>query len=349
MAARPSTKVRGSTGTVVRVASTMSIPAVLRSLGADPAKVLAEAGYEPEFFDNPDTRISFAARSRLLAHCATATRCPHFGLLVGQRAGLNSLGLIGLLIKYAPDVGSALLSLVRYLHLHVRGATTSLVTDERVAKFTWDVYQPRRDGVVHVDDGALAAIFNIMRALCGPDWKPTEVWFAHPPPPDAGPFHRFFSAPLRFDAERNAVVFAAAWLSRPVLEADQELRWEIQVQIDALEARHVGEFPAQVRSVLSSVLLTDDAGVERVAALFSMHRRTFNRRLAAYGTCFKELADESRFELARQMLEESSYAVGDAADTLGYADASAFIRAFRRWTGTTPAHWRSRAPRARRR
>ena len=144
-------------------------------------------------------------------------------------------------------------------------------------------------------------------------------------------------------------MFAAAWLSRPVLEADQELRWEIQEQIDALEARHVGEFPAQVRSVLSSVLLTDDAGVERVAALFSMHRRTFNRRLAAYGTCFKELADESRFELARQMLEESSYAVGDAADTLGYADASAFIRAFRRWTGTTPAHWRSRAPRARRR
>ena len=80
--------------------------------------------------------------------------------------------------------------------------------------------------------------------------------------------------------------------------------------------------------MLSSVLLTDDASVERVAALFSMHSRTFNRRLAAYGTCFKELADESRFELARQMLEESSYAVGDAADTLGYADASAFIRAF---------------------
>ena len=167
---------------------------------------------------------------------------------------------------------------------------------------------------------------------------------------DAGPFQRYFPAPLRFDAERNAVVFAAAWLRRPVLQADQELRREIQEQIDALEARHDGEFPAQVRGVLSSVLLTDDASVERVAALFSMHSRTFNRRLAAYGTCFKELADESRFELARQMLEESSYAVGDVADTLGYADASAFIRAFRRWAGTTPAQWRARrAARARRR
>ena len=342
--------VRGSTGTVVRVASIMSIPAVLRSLGADPAKVLAEAGYEPEFFDNPDTRISFAARNRLLAHCSTTTGCPHLGLLIGQHAGLHSLGLIGLLVKYAPDVGSALLTLVRYLHLHVRGATTSLVTDERLSKFTWDVYQPWRDGVVHVADGALAAIFNIMRDLCGPDWKPTEVWFAHPPPADAGPFQRYFPAPLRFDAERNAVVFAAAWLRRPVLQADQELRREIQEQIDALEARHDGEFPAQVRGVLSSVLLTDDASVERVAALFSMHSRTFNRRLAAYGTCFKELADESRFELARQMLEESSYAVGDVADTLGYADASAFIRAFRRWAGTTPAQWRARrSARARRR
>ena len=89
------------------------------------------------------------------------------------------------------------------------------------SKFTWDVYQPWRDGVVHVADGALAAIFNIMRDLCGPDWKPTEVWFAHPPPADAGPFQRYFPAPLRFDAERNAVVFATAWLRRPVLQADQ--------------------------------------------------------------------------------------------------------------------------------
>ena len=328
----------------------MSIPEVVRSLGANPVEVLAGAGFKPEFFDNPDTRISFAARNRLLAHCATATDCPHFGLLVGQRAGLHSLGLIGPLVRYASDIRSALQSLVRYLHLHVRGATTSLISDERVGKLTWDVFQPRRDGVVHVEDGALAAIFNIMRALCGSDWKPTEVWFAHPPPTDDGPFRRFFSAPLRFGAERNAVVFAAAWLSRPVLEADDQLRKQIQERIDALEARHVGEFPAQVRSVLSSVLLTDDAGVELVAALFSMRSRTLNRRLAAYGTSFKELADESRFELARQMLEDPSYAVCDAADTLGYADASAFIRAFRRWTGTTPAQWRAwRTPKVRRR
>jgi len=78
-----------------------------------------------------------------------------------------------------------------------------------------------------------------------------------------------------------------------------------------------------------------------VAALFSMHSRTLNRPLSAFGPSFRELVDESRFEIARQMLESSSLGVSRIADMLGYADASAFTRAFRRWSGTTPARWRA--------
>jgi AraC-like DNA-binding protein len=78
-----------------------------------------------------------------------------------------------------------------------------------------------------------------------------------------------------------------------------------------------------------------------VAALFSMHSRTLNRRLNAFGTSFRDLVDEVRFEIARQMLEDSSMDVTQIADMLDYADASAFTRAFRRWSGATPARWRA--------
>ena len=71
-----------------------------------------------------------------------------------------------------------------------------------------------------------------------------------------------------------------------------------------------------------------------------MHSRTLNRRLNAFGTRFQALVDEIRFEIARQMLEDSRREVGQIAMTLDYADASAFTRAFRRWSGTTPAEWR---------
>jgi hypothetical protein len=89
----------------------VGLPALLRRLGADPAAIVAEAGFDLDVFDDPDNLVSFAARGRLMRQCVTATGCAHFGLLVGQRSGLHHLGLVGLLAKYSPDVGMALRSL----------------------------------------------------------------------------------------------------------------------------------------------------------------------------------------------------------------------------------------------
>jgi hypothetical protein len=192
-----------------RIGATMALPAVLRSLGANPAEVLAEAGFALSLFDNPDNRISYAARSRLLAHCTARTGCQHLGLLVGQQAGLHSLGLMGLLVKYSPDVGTALRSLVRFLHLHVRGAVANLEIDGNLAILSYEIYQPGAVATDQIGDGAVAAMFNILRTLCGPAWKPSEVRFAHREPEDVRPFRSFFRAPLLFDTALNAVLFPA--------------------------------------------------------------------------------------------------------------------------------------------
>jgi AraC-like DNA-binding protein len=67
-----------------------------------------------------------------------------------------------------------------------------------------------------------------------------------------------------------------------------------------------------------------------------------HRRLSACGTSFQELADQSRFEITRQLLENSSMLLSQIAETLDYSDASTFTRAFRRWSGMTPSVWRER-------
>lgn len=316
----------------------LALPEVLRNLGADPAEALKEAGFRLDLFNDPENRISFVARGRLISHCVARTGCRHFGLLVGQHAGLHSLGLVGLLVKYSPDVATALRSLVRYFHLHGRGAAPALTVEGDRAMLSLN--QPHVEAAAQIGDGVVAVMFNIMRGLCGSAWKPDEARFAHRRPDDVSPFRQFFRAPLRFDAEQYAVAFPARWLARPLPETDPGLRRLLQEQIDALEVRHGQEFPARVRSVLRSALLTRRASAQQVAALFSMHSRTMARHLNAFGTCFRELVDDSRFEVARQMLEDSSMDVSQIASTLDYADASAFTRAFRRWSGTTPAQWR---------
>jgi AraC-like DNA-binding protein len=325
----------------VRIGATLEVPAVLRSLGADPSDVLGDLGLDLSLFDDPDNRISYAARGRLIRRCVDKTGCRHFGLLVGQRSGLDALGLVGILVKYSPDVGTALRSLVHYLHLHVRGGAASLAVSGDRAALTYDIYQSRIAAAEQIGDGALAMLFNIVQTLCGTNWGPTEVLFSHRRPEDVGPYRRLFQAPLVFDAERYALVFSADVLSRPVSSSDPELRRLLQRQIDALDARHGDDFAEQVRSVLRTALLTGHARADQVAALFSMHSRTLARHLGAAGTSFQALVDECGFEIARQFLELSDQDVSQIAATLRYADASAFTRAFRRWSGTTPARWRA--------
>ena len=325
----------------VRVGGAFAMPAVIRRLGVDPAELLAEAGLDLKLFDDPDNVISYATRSRLISMCVERTGCDHFGLLIGQQGGLSSLGLVGYLAQHSSDVGTALRNLVRFMHLHTRSAVLTLREERNVAFFGYAGYSAEAEAADQIADGAMATAFNIMHQLCGVNWKPNEVLLAHRRPADSGPFRRFFRAPLRFDAGENALAFSAKLLDQPVSAADPELHRLLQKQIDGLAASHKSDFPEQVRRVLRTSVQIGHLKADQVAALFSMHSRTLNRRLMDFGTHFQKLVDEARYEVARQMLESSAIGVSEIAAALDYADASAFTRAFRRWSGTTPALWRA--------
>mgnify|MGYP001827948653 CR=1 FL=1 len=314
---------------------------VLQELGFDPEDVLARGGFDPALFEDPDNLLPYQARSRLLSHCVATTGCRHFGLLVGQQDGLHSLGLLGLLVKYSPDVGTALDNLVRYFHLNVRGASIALERANDIALLSYQIHESGSDAEDQVGDGAVAATYNILRELCGPDWKPTEVWFLHRKPISIEPWERFFKSYLRFDAEQNAVIFHASWLRRQLPDVHRDVRLAVQKQVDLLAIRHRNNFPEQVRTLLRATLVSGQANAEHIAALFSMHPRTMARRLKVFGIGFQDLLDETRYELARQLLHDSSVSINQIALILQYADSRAFIRAFRRWSGTTPARWRS--------
>jgi len=326
---------------MLRIGATMGVPEVLRSLGHDPALVLPEVGIDLELFDNPNNLISFTARGQMIAHCANRTGCPHFGLLVGEQSGLASFGMVGLLARYSQTAGDALRSLVRFMHLHVRGATTTLAVDSDLAVLEYQIYHPRVPGNNQVGQGAVAVAFNVIRDLCGSDWLPVEVRFAHSRPEDIAPYRQFFRVPLRFDTEQYAVVFSASWLNRSLPDTSTELRQLLQQEIDKLEAQQENGFLDHVRSLLRTTLVTGHASADQVAELLLMHRRTLNRRLNTLGTSFRELKDEIRFETARQLLEDTTMEIIEIALLLGYSNASAFTRAFRHWSSVTPAKWRA--------
>jgi len=85
-----------------------------------------------------------------------------------------------------------------------------------------------------------------------------------------------------------------------------------------------------------------DAGMEAVARDLHISVRTLRRRLAEDGTSYRELRDEVREALAEELLATGALSVSDVAIRLGYAEATSFIAAFRRWKGMTPAAYARR-------
>ena len=196
------------------------------------------------------------------------------------------------------------------------------------------------EGTRHIYDIALAIGLNVMKALCGRKWHPDEVLCSHSRPKDLEPFQRFFRAPLRFDSERTALAFPATCLSQPLRGADPKLRQLLEARIAQLQSLGAGDLVDQVRRVLRNLLLGGRGSMDQVSQVFAIHRRTLNRRLRERGLTFHELVEEGRYGIARQLLQETDLAMVEIAAVLDYADAAAFTRAFRRWSGTTPSAWR---------
>jgi len=97
-----------------------------------------------------------------------------------------------------------------------------------------------------------------------------------------------------------------------------------------------------VRGALHQMVLSGTSSAETVALLFGIHERTLRKRLTAEGTSLQELVSQTRFEIAKQLLENTELPLSDIASALHFADAAIFSRAFRGWSKTSPREWRIR-------
>jgi AraC-like DNA-binding protein len=90
------------------------------------------------------------------------------------------------------------------------------------------------------------------------------------------------------------------------------------------------------------MLLSGMATTEAIARLFAIHERTLRRRLEKDGKNLQQLINQTRFELAKQLLQNTNLPVSEIATTLRYDDPNAFSRAFRNWANISPTQWRTR-------
>ncbi|MGY2050690.1 AraC family transcriptional regulator [Methylobacterium sp. JK268] len=318
------------------------IAPLLRHLGADFERVIRTAGLDPAMLTDPNATIPLRAFCEMIGRSGACTGCAHFGLLLGQRVRVASLGLVGSLMLHSETVGAALRGLIRHVEMHCVGATTTLVARGGTAVWSCVIYEPGTACADQVADAAAAAGLNVLRALCGGNWAPEEVLLPRAVPEDEPAYRRVFAAPVRFNREAAALVFPARQLDQPIPGADPAVLRSVRERLVELTRSQAPDFTSRLRQLLRTELMRGSCTAERVAGLLSMHRRTLARRLRAQGTAFSAMADEGRFEIARQLVDHTDIPFAQIAAALGFSEASAFTRAFRRWSGQSPTSWRAR-------
>ena len=323
-----------------RVQPIMHIARTISELGADPERILAEAGIPADLFANPENAISLQAIGELLERCVAATGCEHFGLLLGAGAGANPLGLLGEILEQCADVGTAIAHFQQYFHVHDRGAIATRTVEGRGASIGYLLFDATGPGAEQIYDGAIAIGMGLMRRLCGPRWKPTAVLLPRRQPRDVRPYEEVFACTPEFTAERAALIFPAGNLRRRIAGADRGKYALLAERLKTVARQNDLDFADQVRRVVRGLVAVRRCSLDEVAALFSMNRRRINRKLERPGTTFHQIAQEALCAQAERLMRDTDMTLGEISAALDYAEAGVFTRAFRGWRGMTPSEWR---------
>ena len=327
----------------VRVSVLAGFDDLVRSLGANPSALLANFGFAPDYLvaHGVDDMMSYSSAESLLAAAALVTTTPHFAALLGTKQDYRLLGLVGLLMKHSPDVGTALEQLRETLWLHVNdNAVADLEVESNLAFLSYtntDSKQLSR----YTDELAISHGRTILRALCGSDWKPNRINFQHRPPEIIAPYRQLFGAPVYFSQPKNEIVFDASWLEFSISSADPLLHKILTSHIRTLSTAVQHNFCSDVELLIRRGLPRGVIGIEDIAGQLTMHTRKLQRILKEQGTSFSLLMETVRKNMATELLVNSDMSIIDLADYLGYADNTAFARAFKRWFNVTPMQWKT--------
>ncbi len=320
------------------------IVAIASARGADGAALARAAGFVPT--SDPDARIAIEVENALWDGAASATGDPCFGLEAAAAIRPGMFDVLDYVVRTAPTLRDALARLVRYNRLVHTAAVFSVedrVERVRVEHAFAGGQRPNR----HASEFTLASLVVIGGQLAGRPIVPLSVEFPHAAPPaDLARYEAIVGALPRFTSAVGALELSRDDVDRACPAADPSLSDIILRQANALLAALPDpdrSTAARVRRHLAQHIPEGLPSLADVARAMKLGERSLQRRLADEGTAFDTLLDDVRRELALRYLAAPATAIGEVAYLLGYSEPSAFHRAFKRWTGLTPAEARSRA------
>jgi AraC-like DNA-binding protein len=311
--------------------------------GLDRHLLLRATALDARVLDGSEGRLPASAHQQIWIETGRLLGDPDFGLRrAASIVDVSSFGVVGLLTMTSANVGESIERAVKYARvLREDLATRCYVTDLTLVV----EIKTRPDAPRALVDCSLAAYWHFMQEWTGESIRVREVFFQHERP-SAPSAYELFECPVHFGHPTNAIVFdrevtaIALRTAQPAVAAYMEGIARATAERLALLSARSADLPTSIRSAVREAVETGDARIAKVARRMGMSTRTLQRALAQHGLLFRRVVDEARWELAAPLVTQSDAPIDRIAEQLGYAEAKAFRRAFRRWSGVSPSDMR---------
>jgi AraC-like DNA-binding protein len=320
------------------------ITKALDAEGVDSNQVLIRAGLNPAHLTDPNARYSFPAVTHLWKTAAQMTGDPCFGFKAASFWHPTTLHALGYTWLASDSLGEALRRAARYVRIANSAMTAEFEETDSGYCFTMDLDKDWR-GIKPADeaiDASIALVLDMCRHCYGADLDPTLIEVSRPKISQcANRYEQLFNSPVHYSSNRNAIYFNKADIKQRLPTANAELaRTNEKIIVDYLARLDKNNITTQVKSKLLELLPSGNFTEDTIIQSLHLSQRTLQRKLKEEGTTFKELLDETRRELAKEYVNDTSLSFSEITYLLGFSEQSNFTRAFKRWQGQSPSVYR---------
>lgn len=337
----PPPKSRNSLGDI----SVLYVSVLMRATeaeGTNSEELASRFQLDQQTLTSPEARISIPRFMRLGHAAISETGNRALGLRMGALSRPVDAGIAGLAGESASTAGAAISTLIRYALLTSRNSRGTPMVRPETRQAQFYSIRPYNGFNYFVVDSVLAAWTQFLRTVTGRYDVLERVTIEYPSIGQEDLFESWFRCPVQFGAEKNSVtVREDIWESesrqaQPAMHEKLSQLCERELQ----QIRRGWTTGDRVKNLLTPLFRGEAPSLETIAMKLGVAPWTLQRQLAAEGTGFRELVDDTRKQLARDYIRETDTSLAEIAWLLGFANPAAFHKAYRRWFSLSPGEHR---------
>lgn len=308
--------------------------------GKDPSVLLQKTGMTLDALSG-SALIDQSVELDIVQEAIDLVEDPLLGLKAGSQVSFTSYGTYAMLLMTAPNFMDALKSGVEFQSLSLLFSQMSMHVLPDFIEIRYTLPESKGPLRAFIADRDLVGTFTFMKEMIE---EPTRyilgIGTARPQPEQAQlrEYRRYMPFEVNFDQVNNWIRLSKSLLKIPQKHGNELAHKLYRVQAYELLRKFYpasDDIVAQTKQIIQGYEAHYPSAAE-VASLFGVSERTYRRKLDEANTSYRDLLDEHKKQRCLDMLASRTVSVNQLVEALGYSESASFLRAFKRWTGTTP-------------